>query len=124
MAQERFLRLVYGVAGVTLVSTLIFFFIKIGSCKPVSALWLPPFETVGQCMDGDTTDIMMNIHSVLGIAIDIALVVLPVWVIHTKMMFSGRKFRVILIFTVGIFVIATGVVRFVLIRITPFNVDA
>lgn len=80
--------------------------------------------TEGQCMSEKTTDIMMNIHSVLGIVIDISLVALPVWVIHTKMMFSGRKFRVILIFAVGIFVIVTGLVRFVLIRITPFNVDA
>lgn len=120
----RFLGLVYGVAGVTLVSTVIFFFVKIGSCKPVSALWLPPFMTEGQCMDEDTTDIMMNIHSALGIVIDVSLVALPIWVIHTKMMFSGRKFRVIGIFTVGVFVIITGLVRFALIRTTPFNVDA
>ncbi|KAL2208497.1 hypothetical protein CC79DRAFT_1366705 [Sarocladium strictum] len=121
---KRYLRSVYVVAALTLISTLIFFFIKVGSCKPVSALWLPPYETMGQCMSEDTTDIMMNIHSALGIVIDISLVALPIWVIHTKMMFSGRKFRVILIFAVGIFVIITGLVRFILIRITPFNVDA
>jgi hypothetical protein len=75
-------------------------------------------------MSEKATDIMMNMHAALGVIIDISLVALPVWVIHTKMMFSRRKFRVILIFTVGIFVIATGIVRFVLIRTTPFYIDA
>lgn len=121
---KRFIWLVWSVAAVTLVSTLIFFFIKITSCKPIDALWLPPFMTEGLCMSGDATDAMMNAHSVIGILIDIALVALPVWVIVKKMMFSARKFRVILIFSVGAFVIATGIVRFVLIRVTPFNIDA
>jgi hypothetical protein len=121
---ERYLILVYITAGVTFVSTLIFFCIKITSCKPVSALWLPPFISGDMCMSESATDIMMNCHSVIGIIIDIGLVALPVWVIHTKMMFSRRKFRVLLIFTVGIFVIATGIVRFVLIRTTPFYIDA
>lgn len=120
----RYLILVYIVATLTFTSTAVFFLIKLTSCRPISALWLPPFISGDKCMSEKATDIMMNMHAALGIIIDISLVALPVWVIHTKMMFSRRKFRVILIFTVGIFVIATGIVRFVLIRTTPFYVDA
>ncbi|KAH7018047.1 uncharacterized protein B0I36DRAFT_368098 [Microdochium trichocladiopsis] len=121
---KRYVRLVWGVGGITLVSTIIFFIVKMTSCKPVSAMWLPPFIAADMCMSGNALDQMMTVHAALGIAIDISLVALPVWVIYTKMIFSKRKFRVILIFAVGIFVIITGLVRFILIRTTPFNEDA
>lgn len=111
-------------AGVTLLSTIIFFAIKMSSCKPLSAMWLPPFISADLCMSGDAVDAMMTSHAILGIVIDITLVALPIWVIYSNMIFSKRKFRVILIFAVGIFAIVTGLVRFVLIRTTPFNIDA
>lgn len=76
------------------------------------------------CMSGDAVNTMMTAHAILGLLIDAFLVGLPVWVIHTKMIFSQRKFGVLLIFSVGIFVIITGLVRIILIRITPFNDDA
>ncbi|KAH7305904.1 hypothetical protein B0I35DRAFT_413701 [Stachybotrys elegans] len=121
---KPYLITVYTIAGITLGSTVIFFIVKLTSCDPISALWLPPFMAVEQCMSETAVDAMMNAHSVLGILIDIALVTLPVWVIYNNMIFSTRKFRVILIFTVGIFAVATGIVRFVLIRTTPFFIDA
>lgn len=121
---KRYLVAVWTTAGVTLLSTIIFFIVKMTSCKPLSAMWLPPFISADMCISVDALDAMMTVHAALGIVIDIALVALPVWVIYTNMIFSKRKFRVILIFAVGIFVIITGLVRFILIRTTPFNIDA
>ncbi|EJT74604.1 hypothetical protein GGTG_08444 [Gaeumannomyces tritici R3-111a-1] len=116
--------MVWGLGAVIVVSTIVVFCLRIFSCRPISAFWLPPFMTAGQCMDGQTVDLILNVHSILGIVIDLCLVALPVWVIWDKMMLSTRKWRVLMVMSVGIFVVITGIVRYVLIRTTPFQPDA
>lgn len=51
-------------------------------------------------------------HAGIGILIDIILVGVPVWIIYTKMMISPSKKRVLVIFSVGIFVVIVGAIRF------------
>ncbi|KAL8372004.1 hypothetical protein RB595_001695 [Gaeumannomyces hyphopodioides] len=116
--------MVWGVGAVTVVSTIVVFCLRIFSCRPISAFWLPPFLTVDQCMSGKTVDLILNVHSILGITIDLCLVALPVWVIWDGMMLSTRKWRVLMVMSVGVFVVITGIVRYALIRTTPFQTDA
>lgn len=66
---------------------------------------------------------MMWTHAAVGIAIDIALLALPVWVVSRKMMNTAKAIRVVLIFFVGIFVIATGIVRLAIMAGTNFAID-
>lgn len=66
---------------------------------------------------------MMWSHSIIGIAADIALFTLPIWVIHRKMTFGSKAVKVILVFCVGLFAIITGVVRFGFIVTTDFSVN-
>lgn len=66
---------------------------------------------------------MMVAHQTIGIILDFALLVLPLWVIYKMMMFSNRKIQVILVFSVGAFVIVTGIIRVVMLKTLLFLDD-
>lgn len=66
----------------------------------------------------------MTTHAVIGIVSDLALMALPIWVIYTKMMFSRKMFQVLLVFSVGIFVVITGVVRLYYMKTLNFAIDS
>ena len=66
---------------------------------------------------------MMWTHGGFGIAVDVALLALPIWVIHSKMIFSAKTVRVIMVFSVGIFAAITGIVRLAIMTRTNFAVD-
>jgi hypothetical protein len=66
---------------------------------------------------------MMVSHAVIGIITDVALMVLPIWMIWKKMIFTKKVIQVILIFGVGIFVILTGIIRLWYIKTLIFAID-
>ncbi len=59
-------------------------------------------------------------HSIVGICVDIALFCLPVWLVSSNMTMSSKALQVVLVFSVGLFAITTGIVRFAIIRTTNF----
>jgi hypothetical protein len=62
-------------------------------------------------------------HASIGIAVDMAIIALPIWVVHSSMMFSAKAVRVVLVFCVGIFASITGIVRLAIMTRTDFAVD-
>jgi len=66
-------------------------------------------------MDPGRVNSVLTAHSILGIIIDVALIALPVWVVYTTMLSSRKSVQVALVFSVGVFVVITGIVRFVYI---------
>jgi hypothetical protein len=66
---------------------------------------------------------MMVSHAVIGIITDVALMVLPIWMIWKKMIFTKKVIQVVLIFGVGIFVILTGIIRLWYIKTLIFAID-
>lgn len=74
-------------------------------------------------MSKDGEAIMMWTHAAAGIAADVALFALPIWVVQSKMMFSAKMVRVILIFCVGLFAAITGIVRLAILVQTDFAVN-
>lgn len=74
-------------------------------------------------MSKDDEAIMMWTHAAAGIAADVALFALPVWVVQSKMIFSAKMVRVILIFCVGLFAAITGIVRLAIMVQTDFAVN-
>lgn len=65
----------------------------------------------------------MKAHAGITIIIDFALFALPIWVINAKMMKSSKKYQVMLVFSVGLFVVATGIVRMVYVCTLDFLAD-
>ena len=47
----------------------------------------------------------------IGIFTDIAILIIPIWIIYSGMVLSATAKRVILVFSVGLFVVITGAVR-------------
>ncbi|KAK0120452.1 hypothetical protein ONS96_010666 [Cadophora gregata f. sp. sojae] len=112
LSKERlYLYLIYGIAAFNVVQTTVCFLYKLLECRPVKDLWLPPDTPGTNCVSQAANETMMTINAVFGIAIECALLALPIWIVSRKMMVSRKMFQVILIFCVGIFVIMAGVVR-------------
>jgi rhodopsin domain-containing protein len=66
---------------------------------------------------------MMVGHAIAGIVIDVALLILPVYIIYTKMIWSRKMIQVLLVLSVGVFVIVTGIVRLIMILTLNFTID-
>ena len=66
---------------------------------------------------------MMVGHAISGIVIDVALMIMPIWLIYSKMIWSRRTIQVILVMSVGAFAVVTGVVRLILMMTLNFAAD-
>lgn len=93
-------------------------------CRPVKDGWLPPMTPGTHCLAQVHLDRMMNAHAILGIIFDIMLMALPIWVIYKKMLWSKKTFQVIAVFSVGIFVVVTGIIRLYYIQTMDWAVDS
>ncbi|PKS12343.1 hypothetical protein jhhlp_001643 [Lomentospora prolificans] len=114
-------RMVYGVGVVIILKTLAAFLFRLLECKDIKVLWLPPGS--GDCISKDAEAIMMWTHASFGIAVDFCLFALPIWVVHSKMIWSAKTIRVILIFCIGLFAVITGIVRLAIMVNTDFAID-
>lgn len=66
---------------------------------------------------------MMVGHGITGIVVDAILLFLPIWVICTKIMWTKKTLQIVLVLSVGIFAVATGIIRVVLIKTKTFVPD-
>lgn len=85
--------------------------------------WVPPYLP-RNCRGFEAINTAMVAHAISGIIVDVILVALPIWIVYTKMLFSRKTVQVMFVFSVGFFVIATGIVRLVLIKTTDFSQDS
>jgi hypothetical protein len=66
---------------------------------------------------------MMWTHAGVGIAVDVCLFALPIWIVRNKMINAAKAARISLIFCVGIFATVTGIVRLSIMTRTDFAID-
>lgn len=75
------------------------------------------------CVPPESENSMMVAHQISGLVLDLALMGLPIWVVYTKMLFIEKAFQVILVFSVGIFVIVTGCILLHMLTTLLFLAD-
>ncbi|KAI8633916.1 hypothetical protein F5Y19DRAFT_489352 [Xylariaceae sp. FL1651] len=124
LTADRKVRLVSFTVGFMIVAqTVTAFLYRVTECTPILDIFKPPRTPGLQCVGPIAHNRMMVGHATVGIAIDLALLLLPIWVIYTNMMWSKRTFQIILVLSIGFFVIITGVVRLILMVTLNFASD-
>ncbi|KAK1658646.1 hypothetical protein BDP55DRAFT_681794 [Colletotrichum godetiae] len=124
LSQDRtYLILVYITGFFVVAQTTGCFFYRLTECSPIGDIWKPPFLPGLNCVPPEAENTMMVAHQVIGLILDLALMGLPIWVVYMKMIFSQRAFQVILVFSVGLFVIVTGCIRLVMLKTLLFLAD-
>ncbi|KUJ17275.1 uncharacterized protein LY89DRAFT_746789 [Mollisia scopiformis] len=123
LSSPLFLKLVYTTGFVIVCQTLVCFFYRLTECHPIIDIWKVPTTPGLKCVSAQQEQNNLIAHQAIGIIVDFALFALPIWVINSKMMKSAKKVQVILVFSVGLFVVITGVVRMVMLNTLLFLAD-
>jgi hypothetical protein len=76
-----------------------------------------------KCVTAQQENNMMIGHQAIGIVADCLLLGLPLWIIYNAMMYSRRKIQILMVFSIWIFVLVTGIVRIVLLKTLLFLED-
>lgn len=114
---------IYSIGSFILAQTVASFAFQLTSCSPIEDNFKPPFVPGLDCRPATADRAMMEGHAAAGIAIDVLLLILPIYIIYSKMMWSKRLIQVILVMSVGIFVVAIGIIRLVMIKTLDFYTD-
>ena len=104
-------RVSLGIAAIVLAQTVAAFAYRLTECNPVADNFKPPTTPGLQCVTPVEHNHMMVGHAIVGIVIDVALLLLPLYTIYTKMIWSKRTIQVLIVMSVGVFVLITGVLR-------------
>ncbi|KAI0833147.1 hypothetical protein F5Y06DRAFT_183069 [Hypoxylon sp. FL0890] len=124
LARDRYISFIsWTVAVVIIAQTVAAFVYRLTECTPIIDTFLPFDEQGSNCVGTAAHNKMMIGHGVVGIAVDAVLLFLPIWVICTKMMWSRKTLQIILILSVGVFAVATGIIRVVLMKTRDFSAD-
>jgi hypothetical protein len=79
-------------------------------CSYVPDLWNKQNPTA-HCLPPAKEAQLMYAHGAISIFFDFVLFIVPAWTIYTKMLWSTKTIKVIIIFSVALFVIITGIIR-------------
>ncbi|OJD31764.1 uncharacterized protein BKCO1_4400015 [Diplodia corticola] len=108
--ERAFMRWVYIVGVGIAILTVGSFFTLLFECSPVRALW-DKMMPGAKCLAQSKEAALMYIHSGLSIFFDLVLLIMPMWVLHRKMIFTVRTLKVAIVFAVGVFTVVTGIIR-------------
>jgi hypothetical protein len=117
-----FVRLIYALVALVAAQTLSCILFRLFGCKKIGDNWLPA-DSSRKCVSREARSAVLVAHSAVGVAVDFALLALPIWVVWSKMMFSAKMLRVVTILFVGMFAVITGIVRLVVLLRTNFSLD-
>ncbi|KAI8960962.1 hypothetical protein F5Y11DRAFT_245473 [Daldinia sp. FL1419] len=111
----------WAIVVLILAQTITAFVYRLAECNPVSDVFKSPLTPGLHCVDTGVHNKMMMGHGIAGVFIDLVLLVLPIWMICTKMMWSKKTLQIVLVLSVGICAVAIGTVRVVIIANLDFT---
>ncbi|KAG7423148.1 hypothetical protein Forpi1262_v015684 [Fusarium oxysporum f. sp. raphani] len=117
-----FMRWIWTLVAIIVSTSIAGFFFTLAECKPISDNFNHR-KPNRNCVDKDIATYVMCTHAVLGVCIDIILFGLPIWVIRRNMKFSTKAIQVILVFSVGLFAIITGILRLAFVATIDFTIN-
>ncbi|KAI2469504.1 hypothetical protein F4781DRAFT_218802 [Annulohypoxylon bovei var. microspora] len=124
LAQDRSITITsWTVTAIILAQTITAFVYRLTECDTVEAIFKPLISPDAHCVGAVANNNMMVAHGLIGIVVDAILLFLPIWVIYTKMMWSRKTLQIILVLSVGVFAVATGVIRVILIKTKKLESD-
>ncbi|GJC98066.1 hypothetical protein ColKHC_06892 [Colletotrichum higginsianum] len=91
--------------------------------KRLSIMELVYLIASGACKDKSEEQSMMLAHAIISIFVDCMLVALPLWVVTNYLKMGVKAIQILLVFSFGIFAVATGIVRLSIIITTDFSVN-
>ncbi|KAI1649087.1 hypothetical protein F4815DRAFT_445932 [Daldinia loculata] len=111
----------WAAALVILAQTMGAFLYRIFECDPISDITKSPTTKGLNCVDPNIHNSMMVAHGIVGVVIDAVLLILPIWMICTNMLWSKKMIQIILVFSVGLSAVVIGAVRVVIISKLDFS---
>ncbi|KAI0885541.1 uncharacterized protein GGS22DRAFT_187826 [Annulohypoxylon maeteangense] len=124
LAQDRSITIIsWTVTVIILAQTVLAFLYRLTECDTLEETFKPQGPQDSHCVGAVNHNKMMVAHGIVGIIVDTILLFLPIWVIYTKMMWSKKTLQIILVLSVGVFAVATGIIRVVLIKTKDFVTD-
>ncbi|KAI1641255.1 hypothetical protein F4809DRAFT_252 [Biscogniauxia mediterranea] len=118
----RFMSLTIAVAILAQTVTVVAY--RLTECTSIRDIFKPPKAPGLHCVGPVAHNRMMVGHAATSVAIDLVLLLLPIWVIYSKMIWSRRTVRIILVLSVGLFAVITGIIRLALMVTLDFSSDA
>ncbi|TEA13983.1 hypothetical protein C8034_v006898 [Colletotrichum sidae] len=113
---------IYALSSVVVVVSLTGFFFVLTECSQIPDVFNYG-STWRQCRDKREERSLMLAHAIISIFVDCMLVALPLWVVSSYVKMGVKAIQILLVFSLGIFAVATGIVRFAIITTTNFNVN-
>jgi len=112
--------LIYGLSAIVVIVSLTGVFFMLTECSQIpdvfnyAASWR-------QCRDKRDERLMVLSQSIVWIFVDFMLVALPLWVVASYLKMGIKAIQILLVFSLGIFAVATGIARCVIILTTDFS---
>lgn len=107
---EFIIRVVYPLQAFIVTVTIVCFVMMLFECKSVPDLW-DRYKPSAQCAGSKEEAHLFWAHAIIGVATDLMLLVIPLYLVYTRMLASTKSIRVLAVFGIGIFVIVAGIIR-------------
>jgi hypothetical protein len=97
---KKFLRIAYPLLATIFVQGVIFVFLFIFQCKPISYAWSSwDGEAEGECLN---FDVGAAVHAIVNILLDLLIFLLPIFQLRKLNMSRKKMWQVLLMFAVGL----------------------
>ncbi|KAK2012672.1 hypothetical protein LZ32DRAFT_559369, partial [Colletotrichum eremochloae] len=111
---------IYGLSTIVIAVSLTGFFFMLTECSQIPDVfnYSAPWR---QCVDKSQERAMVLAQSVICVLVDCMLVALPLWAVKSHLKMDVKAIQILVVFSLGIFAVASGAARFIIILTTNFT---